>query len=423
MSKIRILAVACLVSAAFAAFGDGGDLWDFPNLLAAGQYSQGKGNDPFWGQVHTPGAIYCWEKNPPTAANKYGKPCFDSTGGWWFGYADMGGIVKDAISSNNLFVGPDKDDCELQALENPPPDAVRGHVLAIEKYIAKAADGQNQAWKDLVVNYDATKETHYLVKGFGLGNATDGFDVIFDNPEGTEEDPSVSAIGFNWRNKGDCPGKGDIQNIKTEDLTKYDGLCVVYKADKGDANFGVDVELGWNEAVYDYNTWIVRLPASGNNWKTLDMKWEDFAPSYQSPDDFHPLEEVALGKAEALKFAFKNKGAAQSIHFQLKEVGWLGTCSGTASRPEPPDRWWENCDECNTPVAGSKIASAYKFNLNGRMLSVNFAGPVQVINLQGAIVAKKTLAANEGLSLANLPVGIYMVRSEKFGIVQKIMVK
>jgi hypothetical protein len=72
---------------------------------------------------------------------------------------------------------------------------------------------------------------------------------------------------------------------------------------------------------------------------------------------------------------------------------------------------------------GGKIASAYKFNVNGRSLSANFAGTVQVINLQGAVVAKKTLAADESMSLANLPVGIYMVRSENRGIVQKIMVK
>jgi hypothetical protein len=69
------------------------------------------------------------------------------------------------------------------------------------------------------------------------------------------------------------------------------------------------------------------------------------------------------------------------------------------------------------------MASEYKFNMNGRILSANFAGSVQVINLQGAVVAKKTLAANESMNLANLPVGIYMVRSKNRGIVQKIMVK
>jgi len=408
MNKIKVLAVACLASIAFAKYGDGGNLWDFPNMLQKGSYKTGAGNDPFWGQVHTPGAIYCWDNVTPSATNGWGKPCFDGTGGWWFGYADNGGIVKDAISNNKVFVT--KEESATRCDTELPPDEAVGDVIT-NKYIEVAAGtstGQRTEWIPHAVNHTNTAG-QYLIKGYGLGNATDGFNVNFANPAGTDEDPTVSAIGFNWRALQRCE-KEDYQNIYSEDISSKEGLCVVYKADKGDANFGVDVELGWNENLNGYNTWIVRLPAT-TGFKTLNMKWNHFRLSYES-EDVPPPIETALTQAEALKFAFKNKtNAAVTINFQLKEVGWYGSCSGTAEEPG------------GTPIIGGNMASAYKFSLNGRMLSANFAGPVQVVNLQGKVVAQKALAKDERLNLANLPVGIYMVRSESRGIVQKIMVK
>jgi hypothetical protein len=396
MNKVRVLAVAGLTSIAFA----GGDLWDFTTLLETSNC----GN--FCSQVHTPGAIYCWANAPepgPNSVDDDGNPspyfstCYKRSGGWWFGYADNNGAVKDAVSDKNVF---NTDSCPTPP-KDPNPTQSLG-TIAVEKYIDAS---QNGDWKSLTAKtFD--KNGHYLVKEYGMGNATDGLDVKFINPAGTDEEPTVSAIGFNWRQKQECNYQ-DYENRFAEDLSGKEGLCIRYKADGA----GVDVELGWNEKAYGYDTWIVKLPVA-NDWKTMDMKWEDFAPSYESEADFQELD-IALTKAEALKFALKNRGAsAVTIRFQLKEVGWLGSCSGTAERPPAP-----------TPIMGGKMASAYKFNVNGRTLSANFAGSVQVINLQGAVVAKKTLAAEEPMNLANLPVGIYMVRSEKLGIVQKIMVK
>jgi len=393
MKKFKTLAVAtvCLAGTAFA----GGDLWDFPTLSGLTAT-----NDPYWGQVRTPGAIYCWANaEAPSASNNYSSPCYKQSGGWWFGYAAQGGKVQDAYSNDNIFLP--QTNCSMPS--EPTPTEAKG-TIAIEKWIDKGTKPQNVAWEPLTLTGSVAKAGHYLIKGYGLGAATDGFDVNFINPAGTDENPSVSAIGFNWRQKAECDNT-DYENAYTENLKKENktGLCIVYKANKA----GVDVELGWNEATYDFNTWIVKLPAA-SDWITMDMLWDDFRISY---DDGKPPEpkETALTEAEALKFALKTKGAAETIRFQLKEVGWAGTCSGTAQRP--------------SPIVGGKIVSAYKFSINGRTLSANFAGPVQVINLHGAVVAKKTLAANESMSLANLPAGVYMVRSEKLGIVQKIAVK
>jgi hypothetical protein len=405
MNKIKILAVASLASIAFA----GGDLWDFSILLSSDNCGK------FCGQVHTPGAIYCWQENQQVPTNGYGRPCFDGSGGWWFGYADNRGEVKDASSGNKVYL--DEEKCPeffppvapstYPAPKDPTPTEALGSI-AIEKYVDASS---NQDWISLLYDYKTgtTAPTHFLVKGYGLGDATEGLDVKFENPAGTDDKPTVSAIGFNWREKGKCPNKADFEDIVTENLTsRGTGLCIVYKADKE----GVDVELGWDEEAYEYNTWVAKLPIA-TGWKTLNMKWENFRPSFDDGIEPTPLE-TALTEAEALKFASKNKSASPvSIHFQLKEVGWHGSCSGTAEEYTPSP----------TPIIGGKMASAYKFNMNGRMLSTNFAGFVQVVNLQGMVVAKKTLAEGEYLNLANLPVGIYMVRSEKHGIVQKIMVK
>ncbi|MDR2583970.1 MAG: T9SS type A sorting domain-containing protein [Fibromonadaceae bacterium] len=399
MRKLKILAVAGLASAAFSA----GNLWDFATLLDATNCGT------FCGQVHTPGAVYCWSQVTPSATNGWGRPCFDGTGGWWFGYADEGGTVKDASSSNNVFVPKGQGGCETDL---KPTEAIG--TIVIEKYIEPGKQNVDWIEKTVAGATTGTAGKHYLVKGYGLGAGTDGLDVTFSNPGGTDEKPSVSAIGFNWRGKEECE-RTDYEGSYIENIGGAGaGLCIVYKADKA----GVDVELGWNESLYEYNTWIAKLPAA-SSWKTVNIKWESFGLSYETGEPTEP-RETALTKAEALKFALKTKtAAAETIHFQLKEVGWHGSCSGDAEELPP----YQGGGGDPSPIVGGKVASAYNFNLNGRTLSANFAGTVQVVSLQGKVVAQKTLAKDERLNLSNLPVGVYMVRSESRGIVQKIMLK
>jgi len=423
MNKVKILAVA-IISLASTAFA-GGSLWNF-NDGSDSLFSTTNCGD-YCSQVKTPGAVFCWKGTgaAPRPADsvrvdkdgdtipRWGSPCYAKTGGWWFGYADNGGKVKDAVSNKAVFKA-----ASCNPMPKDPTPAQSEGTIAIEKYISA---NQNLDWKSLTVPafpQTGGNDKHYLVKNYGMGNATDGLDVIFDNPAGTDRDPSVSAIGFNWRGKEECGGK-DWEGRFTENIReKGAGLCIRYKADKA----GVDVELGWNEALYEYKTWINKLPATNDAWKTVNIKWETFGLSYVSDEEeTHPLE-TALTQAEALKFALKTKGAAETIHFQLREVGWHGTCSGTADEL-PPYVTGSTPPTDPDPIIGGKAVSAYKFSINGRTLSANFAGAVQIVNLQGKVVAKKTLAANESLSLASLPAGIYMVRSTTAGIVQKVILK
>lgn len=342
MKTIKAFAVASLVSAGAAIAA--ADLWNFPTLLAAT-------NEPFWGQVHVPGAIFCWDDaDEPTGANNYFSPCYGQTGGWWWGYADNDGKVVDGVATNY--------------------DLAANGALQIEEWSADA-------------------EKHVFIRNKGLGDATEGLHVKFVLAAGTAEEPSLAGIGFNWRNKDG----NDYEGNSTEDISGETGLCLEYWASKA----GVTVELGWNEKAYGYNTWVYTLPACLGFCKA-DMPWSSFEQSYEGDTE----ERVfALRNAESLKFAYKNKAAATDIDFKIRAVGWNGTCSGS----DP------------VPITG-KIAATPKFNLSGRVLSVaniSSSAQVQVINMQGAVVAQKVLEPNQSLNLANIPTGVYLVRSAKIG--------
>jgi hypothetical protein len=253
-----------------------------------------------------------------------------------------------------------------------------------------------------VEEYLQSELDHVIIKGKGLGNSEKGsmdggFDVVFKLPGGSDEVPTGAGFGFNWREKDNT----DHEGLKWEDISGKPGLCITYKADKA----GVDIELGW-PSTYGDDNWIVKLPAA-SDWAVMDVAWTDFEVSYKSDSDEQPLD-IALTKAEALKFVYKNKTAEDvTVHFRLREVGWKGTCEGAAA----------------SSINKSVIAVAPKFSLVGRSLSLDASAFVQVINMQGAIVSQKSLAPNETLNLTNMPTGVYLVRAPKLGISQKIMVK
>jgi len=354
MKAIKAFVAIGLVSA--SATMAAADLWNFNGLLAST-------NEPFLGQVHVPGAIVCWNQRPPLATNDppYSSVCYSQTGGWWFGYGDNGGKIYDGVATSY--------------------DLTLNEALKINEYI----DSEGQAF----------------IKNKGMGNATEGLHVKFALGQGTADEPSLAGLGFNWRQKDGT----DYENIKIENIgSKGTGLCIEYKSSKA----GVEVELGWNEAAYGYNTWIFKLGAcSGSEFCKQDMPWSAFEQSYEGTTSDR---DFALANAEALKIAYKNKEPqAVDIEFKIRAIGWNGSCSGAAS-----------------PIINGKFVAGPKFSVSNRVLSIaNVSIPtqVQIINMQGAVVAQKTLGPNESLNLANMPTGVYMVRSAKLGISQKIILK
>jgi len=364
MKTIKVFAVAGLISASAAVAA--ADLWKFDGLISAT-------NEPLLGQVHTPGAEYCWDNAPEPGPPDYSSPCYTEAGGWWFGYGDKGGKAYDGVNESYDLTLP-------QALK--------------------------------INEYDGSLPGQKFIKQKGLGDATEGLHVKFKLASGTADVPSLAGIGFNWRAAGGS--ENDYEGLGVQDLSGKPGLCIKYYA----SACGVDVELGWNERAYGYDTWIYKLPeCTSSSGCMANMTWDKFQLSYEDES-----QDLAFAKtnAEALKVVYKNKNdAAMTVEFKLMELGWAGTCSGTAVAG-PSD-----CGgQVSIKVPSGKIAA--QFNLSGRVLSIaNISTPthVQVINMQGALVAQKTLRPNESLNLANMPTGIYVVRSAKLGISQKIILK
>jgi len=323
-------------------------------------------------QVQTPGAKQCWAApgNTPDADNDYGSPCYTQTGGWWFGY-DYGneagtnkGDVRDATSGKSLV----------------PTGAMN---------LTSEDDGSP-------------------IGGEGYNITMKAIDVKFFLKGGTDEGPSGAGIGFNWRKKEGTPP--DFGGLVTEDISSYNGICLTYTL--GAAGEGkAFVELGWNESVNLYNTWTFPLEAS-SSWKTVALTWADFKKSWVQAGS--PDIDVAKKQAEALKFKAQNKTSSEvDFGFALAELGWNSTCTGGgAGQPNP---------------IINKIVSGGKFSLVGRNLSLvnigSASATVQVISMQGAVVAKKTLTENKTMSLANLPAGVYFVRSADLKISQKVVLK
>lgn len=349
MRTIKAFAAVGLMSAS-AALAEP-SLWYFPNLLS---------NLPNLAQVGTPGVLGCYEANPPDPANNSFTICYSQSGGNWYAYAEGGATVKDAVSGNSLAVNNGM---------------------------------QFQEWS-------TTENDRVYIKNKGLGNATRGIEAKLTMPGGTDTDPTIGAIAFDWRDKSG----NDWEGPTFEDITSKNGLCLEYMADVE----GVTVELGWDEGSYGFNTYVYSLPKCDAMCK-VNLSWDMFALSYEAASQ---ELNIALEEAVALKLAYKNKTADEVVvNFVLKGVGWLNECSG------------EDVTPVKMPTSG-KIAA--QFNLSGRMLSIaNISAPtpVQVINMQGALVAQKTLGPNESLNLANMPTGVYMVRSAKLGISQKIVLK
>jgi hypothetical protein len=317
-------------------------------------------------QVQVPGAIKCWAENEDPAE---GNPCYEGTGGWWFTYV----------------FGPEG----VPEQEGKVFDATSGDDISAPKamVLTSKADGS-------------------ILSGKGITN-NEGIKVRFELSGGgsvDDENPSGAGVGFNWRNKdGD-----DYEGNATEDISGKDGLCVVYSLEiVENADAKAWMELGWNEKGHGYNTWRYELDATtdATTGSTKDLAWSDFKKSWTQQGS--PAITVATTTAEALKFKGENKSTSPStMILTIKEVGWKGTCSGS------------------TPIVTMPTVSASKFfSLTGRSLSFSAKGSVQIANIQGVVVVQKNLDANQTLNLANLPTGVYFVRSVEHGIVQKIMLK
>jgi len=310
-------------------------------------------------QAQVPDAVTCWQNDPPSAESA----CYTTTGGWFYGYAENGGST-------------------------------------LKAYI----DGD---WVDFAVPTGSPP----LTDNSGNSKIGSSFNLrYYAGPAESESKPGLAAVGFNMKKDPKTGG---------ENVADRGGICVVYASDAP-----LKIELGWDETAFNYNTFQASLPASTEG-KMIDLAWDASATGKTSGDfarlDWEPVFDIekALTDLRSIKFPLKNEFAVPiNANFALCEIGWKGTCSGSYT-----------CDPIITPILPGTMANA---NVNliqaGRILSLsadnfNKPVPVQVINLQGAVVHSKTYAPGEKINLNSLPTGVYMIRVPALGYTNKVIFK
>lgn len=193
------------------------------------------------------------------------------------------------------------------------------------------------------------------------------------------------GIGFNVVGETSATDKTPAAG----DASSWGGICITYTSAAAPS-----LELGLGDAVdatIGYANPAASLAKATSAAVTKTIAWSGFAqPSwYKGANKMDGV--TAASQLVAIKF--KLQAAPGSYEFNIKSVGpYAGTCGSSS-------------------IKAVRGASAAKAILSGRTLSVagvNTAANVEVINLQGQVVAKGNTAS--ALSLANLDAGVYMVR-------------
>jgi len=210
------------------------------------------------------------------------------------------------------------------------------------------------------------------------------------------------GIGFNVVGEI-AKGEG---NPQPGDASAWGGVCITYKSGAAPA-----LELGLGDEVdasIEYANPAAQLPKSTDG-TMKQLVWTDF----KQPTWYKGTTKMSGPDASKQLVALKFKIQAQSgeYPFNICAIGPNG-----AACPE-------TC-ESSDAIKAVRGASAAKAILSGRTLSFSGvkAGAVEVLNLQGQVVAKGEVSS--ALSLANLDAGVYMVRvAGKVNFTNKIVLK
>jgi len=241
--------------------------------------------------------------------------------------------------------------------------------------------------------------------GVSLTDATDGTSLITDALDvklavTTDENYPGAGIGFNHKQDGTRWNGG----TKTLDISSHPGYCLTYTLD-GDP---MEFVLGWDESgTDDARNDVWKAPIQPTSSKaTLNLSWDKFSQQGYAK----PPWAISVAKEEAVSVKIRYNGEGAGT-FKLYQLGWSGECTGGGAVPI-----------VNKVGSGSNFA----INLAGRSLSLSGFSKtvtVQVLNLNGAIVATQTMQSAGNMNLSNLPTGIYMVRVPALGYVSKVMLK
>jgi hypothetical protein len=195
------------------------------------------------------------------------------------------------------------------------------------------------------------------------------------------ENPGVAGLGFDYKNP-----KGP------ENITATGGYCLSYTL----AGSPIQVELGWNEATYNYDTWFYEISAGTQE---VALPWTAFGKDGWGKNDYAQPITVATNEAEALKFKLKNPGAADiTATLEVLGLGILADCGGGIGA-----------------VQSSVAKAALSAKLSGRTLAIANLGKksvqVEVLSLQGKVVASQAVnASTPRLNLSKVSSGVYVVK-------------
>ncbi len=345
------LAIFGLAAAATTAFA-GGSLFDIT-----------WDKDKSW-QVQTPEVVAC-TGGAPGEMEDYGDACFKATAGWWFAY-DATDSWEDGKKVKNGTVA------------NVQPST-------------KNNDG---TWKLIT-----TDETEGGMLAGGNLDPDKGIWAELSATGVSTSVPGVTGIGFNW--------KKDESYIS---ITDKGGFCLAYSYS---GNGVIQMELGWPENTYGYDTWYVELPDGSN---AITLAWSDFTQD-KWDDDHSTTISTATDYAVSVKFRVKNGTTTpQTVTFGLTQLGWQAEGKGCGAGAP------------STGIAAVNSAAAAKVLLSNRTLSIaglSASANVEVVNLRGQVVASKVLSGSATMNLASLDAGVYMVRvqGKSVNYSQKVILK
>ena len=205
--------------------------------------------------------------------------------------------------------------------------------------------------------------------------------------------PGMAGLGFDYN-----------KDKSGQDISATGGYAIAYTS-----TLPLQLELGWDEATYAYDTWYATLPAHATS-SLVQLPWSVFKKDGYTTGTAIGNQPITTAetKAVSMKIRLKNGTAtAEQADLEVQCLSTLGTeCTGTGGT--------------TLPVLNDNAAS-FKANLIGR--SISFAGlgkasvSVEVIGLQGQVVASQTVsAASKVMDLSKLANGVYVVKASSKSI-------
>lgn len=280
--------------------------------------------------------------------------------------------------------------------------------------------------------YDDQKEAPTPAKddGVGLGCSSTDF------PPGSDEDDIVTeawqnkpTIDFNFNTKESSPDQtctykyrfagfgfnwfgadGDIKTLIKDECDPTGGATNIKVKYKLSTDPGVKcfVELA-ADGVTAYDNYVQQLTSGDNLADGVTFAFSNFS-------------QADWGTTVSFRDAWAN-----SEGFKFKCEAGTYTTGQKAASLEIREITFNGTGECTAPILKfASVSAGLNMTQSGRTvsLSVPRSAPVQVINLQGAVVHTQTLSPeSRDMNLSHLSVGVYMVRVPALGYTNRVILK